>query len=57
MLLQASQVALVVKSPPANARDARDPSSITGLGRSPGIGNGTPLWYSYLEEYSMGRGT
>ena len=58
MLLQASQVALVVKkNPPANARDERDQSSITGLGRSPGVGNGTPLCYSCLEEYSMGRGT
>ena len=55
MLLQPSQVALVVKKNPPT--DARDPSSITGLGRSPGIGNGTLLWYSCLEEYSMGRGT
>ena len=32
----ASQVALVVKNPPANAGDVRDTGSIPGLGRSPG---------------------
>ena len=32
----ASQVALVVKNPPANAGDIRDMSSIPGLGRLPG---------------------
>jgi len=41
-------VALVVKNPPANAGDIRDMGSITGSGRSPGGGNGNPL-YSYLE--------
>ena len=35
----------VVKSPPANARDA---GSIPGLGRSPGEGNGDPLQSSCL---------
>ena len=35
----------VVKNPPANAEDA---SSITGLGRSPGEGNGNLLQYSCL---------
>jgi len=39
----ASQVALVVKSPPAKAGDIRDADSIPGLGRSPGGGNGNPL--------------
>ena len=34
---------LVVKNPPANAGDRRDAGSISGLGRSPGVGNGTPL--------------
>ena len=29
-------VVLVVKSPPANARDIRDAGSIPGLGRYPG---------------------
>ena len=36
----------VVKNPHANAGD---PGSIPGLGRSPGVGNGNPLWYSCLE--------
>ena len=36
-------VALVVKNPPVNKRDA---SSIPGLGRSPEEGNGNPLQYS-----------
>ena len=39
-------MALVVKKLPANARDI---SSIPGLGRSPGKGNGNPLQYSCLE--------
>jgi len=34
-------VALVVKSPPASAGDARDAGSIPGLGRSPGGENGS----------------
>ena len=38
--MRASQVALVVKNPPANAGDVRDAGSITGLGRSPGGGRG-----------------
>ena len=41
-----SPVVLVVKNPPANARDGRDVSSIPGLARSPRIGNGNPLQYS-----------
>ena len=41
----ASQVALMVKKPPANAGDIRDAGSIPGLGRSPGEGNGNPLQY------------
>ena len=51
----ASQVALVVKNPPANVGDIRDASSIPGLGRLPGIGNGNPLQYSGLEN-PMDRG-
>ena len=50
----ASQVALVVKNPPANA-GMRDSSSIPGSGRSPGVGNGSPLQCSFLEN-SMDRG-
>ena len=42
----ASQVALVVKSPPASAGNVRDMGSIPGLGRSPGGGHGNPLQYS-----------
>ena len=37
------------------ACNAGDPSSIPGLGRSPGEENGTPLQYSCLEN-SMDRG-
>ena len=33
----------VVKNPSANAGDARGAGSVTGLGRSPGEGNGSPL--------------
>ena len=45
----ASQVALVVKNPPANTEDKRDASLIPGMGRSPGEGHGNPLRYSCLE--------
>ena len=41
-------MALVVKNPPANARDIRDTALIPGLGRSIGEGNGNPLQYSCL---------
>ena len=44
-----------VKSLPINAGDARDPGSIPGLGRSPGVGNGNPRQYS-CPENSMDRG-
>ena len=54
-LFWASQVALVVKNPPANARDVRDTSSIPGSGRSPGREHGNPVWYSCLEN-PMDRG-
>ena len=33
----------------ASAYNAGDPGSISGSGRSPGEGNGTPLQYSFLE--------
>ena len=48
-LVWVSQVALVVKNPPANARDGRDIGSIPGSQRSPGGGNGNPLQYSCPE--------
>ena len=51
-----SQVALVVKSPPANAGDIRDTGSIPGLERSPREGHGNPLQYSCLEN-PADRGT
>ena len=38
----------MVKNPPANAGDARDSGSVSGLGRSPAIENGNPLQDSYL---------
>ena len=54
-LFGASQVALVVKNPPANAGDIRDSGSIPGSGRFPGEGHDNPLQYSCLEN-PMDRG-
>ena len=51
----ASQVAQVVKNPPANAGDIRDTGSIPGSERSYGGGHGNPLQYSCLEN-PMDRG-
>ena len=54
-----SQVALVVKIPPANAGDTRDAGLIPGWRRSPGVGNGNPFQCSCilrqrsLEGYSL----
>ena len=45
----------VVKNLPANVGDARDAGSILGSARSPRVGNGNLLQYSYLEN-SMNRG-
>ena len=45
----ASQVVLVVKDPPANAKDTEDAGLIPGSGRSPRGGNGNPLQYPCLE--------
>ena len=45
---RASQVALGVKNPPTSAGDIREVGSIAGLGRAPGVGNGSPLQYSCL---------
>ena len=44
-----------VKNWPANAGDTGDAGLISGLRRSPGAGNGTPLQYSCLEN-PMDRG-
>ena len=43
---RASQVALVIKNPPANTGDIRDASSIPASARSSGGGHGNPLQYS-----------
>ena len=39
---------MVLKNPPANAGDLRDPGLIPGSGISPGGGHGNPLEYSCL---------
>ena len=45
-----SQVMRVVKNLPVNAGDARDTGLIPGRGRSPGVGNGNPLQYTWTGE-------
>ena len=52
----ASLVARLVKNLTANAGDTKDTGSVPKWGRSPGVGNGNPLQYSYPEN-SMDRGT
>ena len=47
--------ASVVKNPPALVWDTGDTSSLSGLGRSPGEGNGNQLQYSFLQN-PMDRG-
>ena len=47
-LRRASQVAQLVKNPGRFFTSAGEPSSIPGLGRSPGEGNGNPLQYPCL---------
>ena len=48
-MVEASQAAQVVKNPPTSTGDTRDRGSVPGLGRFPGVGNGSPLQYSCLE--------
>ena len=48
-------MAQLVKNLTASSGDTRDASSVSVLGRSPGIGNGNVLQYSCLEN-SMDRG-
>ena len=48
-MIGVSQVALMIKSPPANAGDIRDLGFIPGLGRVPGEEHGNSLHYSCLE--------
>ena len=50
-----SLVAQLMKNPPAKEEDSEDGSSIPESRRSPGKGNGNPLWYSRLEN-SLDRG-
>ena len=45
----------MVKNSLAKSGDSRDTGLISGSGVSPGVGNGNPLRYSYLEN-SMDRG-
>ena len=40
---------LVVKNLSASVGDVRDAGSITGSGRSPGVGNDNPLQYHCLD--------
>ena len=44
----------MIKNLPANARDLRDAGQVSKSGRSPRVGNGNLLQYSYLEN-SMNR--
>ena len=39
----------MVKNPSGNTGDIRDMDLIPGSGRSPGVGHGNPVQYSYLE--------
>ena len=39
----------MVKNPLVSAGDIRDTGSIPGLDKSPGVGPGKPLQYSFLE--------
>ena len=53
--MNCSQMALVVKKPPANAGDIRDSGFIPRSGRFPGGGHGILCQYSCLEN-PMDRG-
>ena len=53
--LQASEVVLVVKNPPADAGDTGGVDSTSGSGRSPGRGHGNSLQHSRVEN-PMDRG-
>ena len=55
IFVRASQVALEVKNPHANAGDVRDAGLIPGSGKSPGGGPDNPLHYCCLEN-PMDRG-
>ena len=51
LTLWASQVELVAKNPPTNARNIRNVGSILGSGKSPGEGHGNPLQDSMPGEF------
>ena len=53
--MRASQVALMVKNPYANAGDIRDTCLIPGSGRSLAGGHSNPIQYSCLDK-PMDRG-
>ena len=55
MYVNEELISLSGKALPANTGDARDVGLITGSGRFPGGGNGTPVQYSCLENL-MDRG-
>ena len=46
-------MALVVKNPPADAKDIRDVGSILETRRFPEVGNGNPLQYSCMETFMI----
>ena len=46
---KAQRTSLVAQMVKASGYNVGDLGSIPGLGRSPGEGNGNPLWYSCLE--------
>ena len=52
--LWASQVAFMIKNPPANAEDVTDLSSVPGWGRSPGEGHGN-LFQHFFPVESYGQ--
>ena len=54
-IYRASQIALVVKNLPTNARNIRDVGSLPGSGRSLGRGHGNPAQYSCLENPHVQR--
>ena len=49
LLLCLNPSGTMINNLPASAGDTRDVGSIPGQGRSPGVGNGSPLQYSFLE--------
>ena len=54
-LIQGFPEGTMIKNPRANAGDTRDVGSVSGSGRTPGVGNDNLLQYSCLEN-CMDRG-